>query len=146
MLLITAASILARRRLYRFARAHGELAPRRQALWTVAFGALLGVLVSLTSVGAGAIGISVLMLLYPRLELERTVATDIAHAVPLTLVAGVGHWLIGDVHAPILLALLAGSIPGIVLASVLSPRFPERIAGFVLAAVLGIVGTRMLIG
>ena len=62
-----------------------------------AFGAAIGALVSLTSVGAGAIGVTVLMLLYPALPLPRIIAADIAYAVPLTLVAGLGHASIGSV-------------------------------------------------
>jgi uncharacterized membrane protein YfcA len=146
MLVLTATSLLARRWLYRFAQARRELAPRRQAAITIAFGALLGVLVSISSVGAGAIGVSVLMLLYPKLELNRIIGTDIAHAVPLTLIAGAGHWAIGGVHLATVLSLLVGSIPGIVIASVLSPKFPEPAVRMTLAAVLGAVGAKMLMG
>jgi len=79
----------------------------------VLFGALIGALLSLTSVGAGAIGVTVLMLLYPALPLPRIVAADIAYAVPLTLVAGLGHASIGSVDWPLLAKLLAGSLPGV---------------------------------
>jgi uncharacterized membrane protein YfcA len=146
MLVLTAISLLARRWLYRFAHSRREMAPRRQVAVTIVFGALLGVLVSISSVGAGAIGVSVLMLLYPRLELNRIIGTDIAHAVPLTLIAGVGHWFIGDVHIATVLSLLVGSIPGIVIASFLSPKFPEPAVRITLAVVLGVVGTKMLMG
>ncbi len=146
MLLVTALSLVLRRWLFRFAHSRGSLSPQHQGLITIAFGALLGVLVSITSVGAGAIGVTVLMLLYPRLGLDRIVATDIAHAVPLALAAGLGHWAIGDVDWPTLLSLLLGSIPGIVIASFLAPRVPEALVRFALAAILCIVGTRMLFG
>lgn len=146
MLVITAVSLLLRRWLFRFAHSHREMPPRRQAMITIAFGALLGVLVSISSVGAGAIGVTVLMLLYPRLELNRIIGTDIAHAVPLTLIAGAGHWAIGDVNLTTVLSLLVGSIPGIVIASFLSPKFPEGAVRVTLAVVLCIVGGRMLLG
>jgi uncharacterized protein len=75
-------------------------------------GAVLGVLVSLTSVGAGAIGVTVLLLLYPALATSRIVGADIAHAVPLTLLAGMGHWLLGSVDGSMLISLSIGSVPG----------------------------------
>ncbi len=83
----------------------------------VLFGALIGTLVTLTSVGAGAIGVTVLLVLFPLLPLPRIIAADIAYAVPLTLVAGMGHASLGSVDWPLLLKLLAGSLPGIWLGS-----------------------------
>ena len=144
MLVLTALSLLVRRWLFRFALGHHELPSRARFVVTVLFGALLGVLVSISSVGAGAIGVTVLMLLYPRLPLLRIVATDIAHAVPLTLVAGLGHWLIGNVDWGMLFSLLVGSIPGIVLASLFAPKIPEAVVRFLLAAVLAVVGVKLL--
>jgi uncharacterized membrane protein YfcA len=79
--------------------------PRHWSL-PLLFGAVIGTLVSLTSVGAGAIGVTVLMLLYPLLPLPRIVAADIAYAVPLTLVAGLGHASLGSVDWPLLAKLL----------------------------------------
>ena len=106
---------------------------------TVFLGFLLGVLVSLTSIGIGAIGIVVLRYLYPRLSAVRLVGSDIAHAVPLTLLAGSGHWLMGDVNWGLLGSLLIGSIPGIVVASCFAQHVPEcvlrRTLGVVLIAV-----------
>ena len=102
---------------------------------TVLLGLFLGIVVSLTSVGAGAIGIVVLRSLYPRLPAVRLVGSDIAHAVPLTLLAGSGHWLIGDVNWPLLVLLLIGSIPGIILAS----RYAHLVPDKVLRRVLGVV-------
>jgi uncharacterized membrane protein YfcA len=108
---------------------------------TVLLGLVLGVLVSLTSVGAGAIGIVVLRVLYPQLPAVRLVGSDIAHAVPLTLLAGSGHWLMGDVNWTLLGLLLMGSIPGIWLASLWAHRVPETILrrglGVVLLTVAG---------
>lgn len=145
MLVLTAVSILARRWLFRFAASHKELPAGPRIALTVGFGALLGVLVSVSSVGAGAIGVTVLMLLYPRMPLIRVVATDVAHAVPLTLVAGIGHWMIGNVEWAMLISLLVGSVPGIVLTSLFAPKVPERLMRILLATILAIVGVKLLL-
>jgi len=102
----------------------------------VVFGAVLGVLVSLCSVGAGALGVAVLFFLYPRLPPVRIVGSDLAHAVPLTLVAGLGHWLIGSVDWYIVGALLLGSLPGISIGSHLAARISDRFLLPVLASIL----------
>jgi len=86
------------------------------------------------------------MLLYPKLPIHRIIGSDIAHAVPLTLVAGIGHWAIGDVDWHMLLSLLCGSIPGILIASRLAPTINERIIRWLLAAVLVIVGLKLVTG
>lgn len=145
MLLLTAISLVFRRQIARFAGAHRELPPVPQAALTTIVGAAIGVLVSISSVGAGAIGVTVLMLLYPRLSIHRIVGSDIAHAVPLTLVAGAGHWVIGNVDWYMLLCLLAGSVPGILVASRLAPRIDERIIRWALAVVLTIVGLKLVL-
>jgi uncharacterized membrane protein YfcA len=145
MLLVTALSLLFRNQLARFAGTHRELRPAPQAILTTAFGAAVGVLVSVSSVGAGAVGVTVLMLLYPKLPVHRIVGSDIAHAVPLTLVAGAGHWIIGNVDWYMLVCLLAGSIPGILIASRLAPRINERIIRWALAAVLLVVAGKLLL-
>jgi uncharacterized membrane protein YfcA len=125
----------------------GQLAaaarPRHWAL-PVVFGAVIGSLVSLTSVGAGAIGVTVLMLLYPALPLPRIVAADIAYAVPLTLVAGLGHASIGSVDWPLLSRLLLGSIPGIWLGSRLVRNAPERLIRSLLSVLLAYAGVRLI--
>lgn len=126
------------------ARAPRRDAPASTALYTVLTGAVLGALVSLTSVGAGAIGVTVLLLLYPLLPTTRVVGSDIAHAVPLTLVAGMGHWFLGSVDGAMLLSLLIGSLPGIALGSYLSARSPEALLRYLLAAVLVLVGFRLV--
>jgi uncharacterized membrane protein YfcA len=119
---------------------------RPQSTWlTVATGAILGALVSLTSVGAGAIGVMVLMSLYPKVRSVRIVGTDIAHAVPLTLVAGLGHAHAGSVEYGLLGALLLGSIPGIALGSQLAFKLPERILKHSLAVILIGVGGKLLL-
>ncbi len=114
--------------------------------WTlpVLFGAVIGTLVTLTSVGAGAIGVIVLMLLYPALPLPRIVAADIAHAVPLTLVAGLGHASIGSVDWPLLAKLLAGSLPGIWLGTALMKRTPDRVIRSLLSILLAYAGLKLI--
>ena len=146
MLVLTAISILFRNTLARFAGTHRELPPIPQAILTTLTGATLGILGSISSVGAGAIGVTVLMLLYPKLGVHRIVGSDIAHAVPLTLVAGLGHWAIGDVDWHMLISLLCGSIPGILIASRLAPALNERVIRWLLALVLTIVGLKLVTG
>ena len=120
-----------------------DLSTRNCSRLTVLLGLLLGVLVSLTSVGVGAIGIVVLRHLYPRLPAVRLVGSDIAHAVPLTLLAGSGHWLIGDINWGLLGSLLIGSIPGIILASRSAHQVSDRTLRRVLAVVLFAVAAPM---
>jgi uncharacterized protein len=133
------------------ARLVAALAPRFERLGdrgigrvTIVLGAVLGVLVSLTSVGAGALGMTALLMLYPHQPVNRLVGSDIAHAVPLTLLAGIGHWLLGSVDGTLLLSLLAGSVPGIIVGSLLATRTTDRVLVPILAATLGLVGIRML--
>ena len=110
----------------------------------VVFGAVIGALVTVTSVGAGAIGVIVLMLLYPALPLPRIVAADIAHAVPLTLVAGLGHASIGSVDWLLLAKLLAGSLPGIWLGTVLMKKTPDRVIRSLLSVLLAYAGFKLI--
>jgi uncharacterized membrane protein YfcA len=109
----------------------------------VAVGAILGVLVSVSSVGAGAVGVVALIVLYPQLPMARIVGSDIAHAVPLTLVAGAGHWIIGSVDWHIMSSLLTGSLPGIVIGSYIAVRVPERALQVMLAVTLVIVAGKL---
>ena len=101
-------------------------------------------MVSLTSVGAGAIGVTALMLLYPALPLSRIVAADVAYAVPLTLVAGLGHASIGSVDWPLLAKLLAGSLPGIWLGTKLGAHVPDRAIRSILSLLLAYAGIKLL--
>jgi uncharacterized membrane protein YfcA len=110
---------------------------------TVLLGVVLGVLVSISSVGAGAIGVTALLLLYPQLPMARIVGSDIAHAVPLTLVAGIGHWIMGSTDWQLLGVLLIGSLPGIAIGSYCAVRVPEQALRLVLAAVLLVVAGRL---
>lgn len=145
-LLLTSVSLVYRRYIMRISAALAlEEHPGTQTAATVALGAMLGALVSLCSVGAGAIGVTALLLLRPRLPLARIVGSDIAHAVPLTLLAGLGHLLIGTADLALLASLLIGSLPGIVLGSFLAPRVPERLLRLLLSIVLAAVGARLAI-
>lgn len=140
-LLLTALSIIFRTWFARqLAAVHDDTDEKRTALLTVLSGVLVGVLVTLSSVGAGAIGVTALIVLYPRLKLSRIVGADIAHGVPITMVAGLGYWLNGDVNWPLLAALLTGSIPGILAGSMLAPRMPEYGLRPAMAAILLFVG------
>jgi uncharacterized membrane protein YfcA len=118
---------------------------RRQPALTVLAGALLGVMVTLTSIGAGALGAVMLMALYPvRMTARRLVGTDIVHAVPLTVVAGLGHLVMGNVDFALLGSLLVGSIPGIILGSLLATRLSAGVLRPVLALVLAATGMKMI--
>jgi len=144
-LVATALSLVFRARLVGwYAGRVGELSARRTAALTVLTGAVLGVLVSITSVGAGALGVTVLVLLYPRLPTTQIVGSDIVHAVPLTLVAGMGHWLVGSIDTSILGSLLIGSLPGILIGSYAAVRLPETMLRLTLAAVLAVGGGRLV--
>jgi uncharacterized membrane protein YfcA len=142
-LLLTAASLLLRARLRRLSKTHGTEIPRHPA-FTIITGVILGIVVSLSSVGAGALGVTALFFLYPRLPAARIVASDLAHAVPLTLVAGLGHWLFGSVNWTLLAALLIGSLPGIYIGSHFVGRVPETILRFFLALMLVLVGAKLI--
>lgn len=110
---------------------------------TVISGILIGTLVTLSSVGAGAFGAAVLFFLYPRLRAVKIVGTDLAHAVPITAIAGLGHAHIGTVDYVLLLNLLIGSLPGIYLGSRLAAKVPENVIRPILAAMLMLIGVRM---
>jgi uncharacterized protein len=145
-LLLTAVAMMFRSRLQAFAASGAiKLSPTQRAALTVLTGATLGVLVSLSSVGAGALGVTALVMLYPEMPTKQIVGSDIAHAVPLTLIAGVGHWLIGSVDLSTLGLLLTGSIPGIIIGSFAAPRLPELWLRPILAVVLAIVGLRLVL-
>jgi uncharacterized membrane protein YfcA len=128
-------------------RISSEIAPdwtRWRGGLTVAAGMVLGILVSLSSVGAGALGAAMLFFLYPSLPTARIVGTDIAHAVPLTAVAGMGHLYMGTVDFVLLGSLLLGSLPGIYLGSHLSAKVPERVMRPILASMLMLIGVKFM--
>jgi hypothetical protein len=112
---------------------------------TVLIGAVLGVLVTLSSVGAGALGTVALLFLYPRMTTLKIVGTDLAHAIPLTAIAGIGHWTLGNVDFVLLGSLLIGSLPGIWIGSHLSAKIPEKILRPVLATVLLLIGLKFVL-
>lgn len=146
-LVLTAASLIFRQKLLAFALSHAK--PERPAkvtkALTVIVGAIVGVLVSISSVGAGALGVTALLFLYPKLPTHRIVGSDIAHAVPLTLVAGIGHWWLGTVDMTLLVSLLIGSLPGISIGSHFAAKVPERALRPLLAAVLLMVGSKLIL-
>jgi hypothetical protein len=147
--IVTAIGMLFQRHLQAFGsvsqRYDKESFVRLQAPLTVAAGAVLGVLVSLTSIGSGALGVVMLIYLYPvRLTPPRLVATDIVHAIPLALFAGLGHLLIGNVDFGLLANMLLGSVPAVIVGALLSARLPHRLLRLALVTLLLIVGTRIL--
>ncbi len=145
MLLVTSVAVLFQKQLVAFALNKRNVQKiEERALPTVLLGAILGVLVSISSIGAGAIGVTALLILYPHLPINRIIGSDIAHAVPLTLVAGAGHWFIGNVNVSLLLSLLVGSIPGVILGSYVSTSVSDRILRPLLAGVLILVGSKFL--
>lgn len=112
---------------------------------TVLAGIILGVLVTLSSVGAGALGAAILFFLYPRLPAIKIVGTDLAHAVPLTAVAGLGHMHLGTIDYSMLALLLLGSLPGIYIGSHLAVRLPDQLVRTALAGMLFVIGVRLAI-
>jgi hypothetical protein len=148
-LLLTAVGLLFRSNIQAFGRRYAPAQDNPvtavRALPTVAVGLVIGVMVTLTSVGAGVIGVVALLFLYPTLTAKRLVAVDIAHAIPLTLVAGLGHVALGTVNWPVLGALLVGSVPAIWLGALLADRLPEKVLRVLLAAMLTLIGTRLVI-
>ena len=144
-LIFTAAALLFRRRLLAsYSQRVGVLTGSQTRNFTIITGVVLGVMVTISSVGAGALGVTALLLLYPELPVVRIAGSDIAHAVPLTLVAGMGHLASGGVDATVLVSLLCGSIPGIMLASLFAPRLPDRLLRILLALTLIVVAIRLL--
>jgi uncharacterized membrane protein YfcA len=144
-LLLTATSLIFRKSIMERYRGRLErLDDRTTGIATVVTGIVLGVLVSISSVGAGAVGVTVLLLLYPRLPMVTIVGSDIAHAVPLTLVAGIGHWALGDVDWALMGVLLMGSLPGIIVGSYSATRVPETVLRLTLASVLFVVAGKIV--
>lgn len=144
-LLLTAVTVAYRRAWNQLGlRLERWLPAQRRSTATVAAGVLLGVLVTLSSIGAGAIGATLILLLYPRLPSQQVVGTDIAHAVPLTLAAGIGHAWLGHVDWALLLPLLIGSLPGIWLGARLTRAMPERFVRVLLCSALLAAGVKVM--
>jgi uncharacterized membrane protein YfcA len=147
--LLTAVGILFQKPLQAFGRKLRTTDAEHFKAWqpglTVLAGAVLGVLVTLTSVGAGALGAVFLAYLYPlRLTPPRLIATDIVHAIPLALFAGTGHLLMGNVNFGLLGNLLLGSVPAVIIGAMLSSRLPHTVLRMALAAVLCAVGLKLV--
>ncbi|AZZ46881.1 hypothetical protein C1896_19330 [Pseudomonadaceae bacterium SI-3] len=151
LLLLSALGVLCRKQLHRLGTSLRLARAKQFKCWqgglTVAAGSFIGVAVSLTSVGAGALGAVVLLYLYPfRLQGARLVATDMAHAIPLALVAGAMHWMTGAVDWALLAALLTGSIPGVLIGVWLSRRLAVQWLNMAIGCLLGASGLRLLVG
>ena len=145
-LILTGLATLFRQRIVnRLAGLFDRFDERSIGFLTILLGVVLGALVTLTSVGAGALGMTALLVLYPRFPVARLVGSDIAHAVPLTLIAGLGHWAMGSVDFGLLLSLLIGSIPGIIAGSLIATRLSDRALVPILASTLAVVGIKLLL-
>jgi uncharacterized membrane protein YfcA len=148
-LILTAVALLFKERLQRLGQKRQVIASeaytRRIALATILTGAILGVLVTISSIGAGALGVVALFFLYPHLPAMKIVGSDLAHAVPLTALAGLGHLHMGTVNLDLLFGLLLGSLPGIYLGSHLSASIPERVLRPVLATMLLLVAGKFVL-
>ncbi|RRJ84871.1 sulfite exporter TauE/SafE family protein [Aestuariirhabdus litorea] len=145
MLILTALVLLFKNKLVKFHKSAGDkpgFLHHHSTTLTWVMGVFLGTFVTLSSVGAGAFGTAVLMVLYPALLSIRVVGTDLAHAVPLTLVAGLGHLLLGNVDFYLLGCLLMGSLPAIYLGTRLGSRLPDRVLHPILASTLLALGLK----
>jgi uncharacterized membrane protein YfcA len=147
-LLLTATALLLKDRIRKLAlREDGtvyELHHRHLPAATIITGVIVGTLVTISSIGAGVLGTVALLFLYPRLSAVKVVGTDIAHAVPLTAIAGLGHMALGTVDFVLLGSLLLGSLPGIYIGSHLSAKVPEKVLRPILATMLLIIGGRLV--
>jgi len=142
-LLLASISLFMRKSMMRLYDEHiGEMPAGRVAFLTVLTGAVLGVLVTISSVGAGAIGVTALVFLYPKMPARQIVGSDVAHAVPLTLLAGLGHSILGTVNYAMLVSLLIGSVPAIVISSIAAARVSDTIVRVALGVVLLLVCAR----
>ena len=150
VLLLTAVAMLARKKIQsigvRMRTTTAAAFISAQPVLTVLAGAVLGVIVPLTSVGAGALGTVMLLYLYPlRMNPARLAGTDIVHAIPLAIIAGTGHLLMGNVDTKLLINLLMGSIPGICLGSLIATRSPEIFMRGAISVILVLVSTKLLL-
>lgn len=147
-LVFTSVAILFKKKLMVLSQKHAgdkfHSESKTQNLLTVAIGVMLGATVTLTSIGAGALGTVTLFFLYPLLPTPRLVGTEIAHAVPLTLVAGLGHASMGNIDLTILGQLLLGSLPGIYIGSMLSGKLPDLLLRNAIAVMLFFVGFKLI--
>jgi len=145
--LLTVVAIVFRGRMVAWMNAHPDrqLHGRRQAIATIVAGAVIGTLVTISSIGAGAIGATILVLLYPHLKPAEVAGTDIAYAVPLTAIAALGHWWLGSINWELLFTLLLGSVPGITLGSLVARSVPEKFLRGLLATTLTGVAAKLVL-
>lgn len=145
--MLTVVALLFRARMLRWIHTHPgrQLQGRTLASATIISGAVLGVLVTVSSIGAGAIGATLLVMLYPRLSSAEVAGTDIAYAVPLTAIAAVGHWWLGSIDWMLLATLLIGSVPGITLGAMMARKVPERFLRALLAMTLTGVAAKLVL-
>ncbi len=120
-----------------------SLHQRLQKPLTIFAGLLIGFFVTLSSVGAGALGAAILLLLYPKLPAIKIVGTDLAHAVPITAIAGFGHMHLGTVNFSLLISLIIGSLPGIYAGSHFGSVIPDKVIRPILALILLSIGIKM---
>ncbi|MRW92179.1 TSUP family transporter [Duganella sp. FT80W] len=144
--LLTVVALLFKRKMLAWITAHPERQLQGAALRnaTIFSGAVLGILVTVSSIGAGAIGATLLVMLYPRLTAAEVAGTDIAYAVPLTAIAAFGHWWLGSIDWTLLLTLLVGSVPGITLGAYAARSVPERLLRVLLACTLVAVAAKLI--
>jgi len=144
--LLTVVALIFKGRMLAWINAHPEkqLHGNKLAAATIIAGAVLGVLVTVSSIGAGAIGATLLVMLYPRMTSAEVAGTDIAYAVPLTAIAALGHWWLGSIHWELLASLLVGSLPGITLGSWVARSVPERFLRVLLAMTLTGVAVKLI--
>jgi hypothetical protein len=144
--LLTVVALLFKGKMLAWIHAHPERQLQGHALRnaTIISGAVLGVLVTVSSIGAGAIGATLLVMLYPRMSSAEVAGTDIAYAVPLTAIAAAGHWWLGSINWALLAMLLIGSVPGITLGSWVARSVPERFLRGLLAMTLTGVAAKLI--
>ncbi|EXR33315.1 MULTISPECIES: sulfite exporter TauE/SafE family protein [Acinetobacter] len=155
MLTLTGISIIFRTRIEKFFNKfrnkentqteNEQLAVQNKRTYIVIMGIILGVFVTLSSVGAGAFGIMALVIMFPNLPMIRIIGSDVVHAVLLTLVAGLGHMSAGNVDFMLLMWLLVGSIPAIIIGTLISSRMPERLIRKILGITLFALGVNFMV-
>ena len=144
--LLTVVALVFKSRMLAWINAHPEkqLQGNKLAAATILSGAVLGTLVTISSIGAGAIGATLLVMLYPRMSSAEVAGTDIAYAVPLTAIAALGHWWLGSIHWELLASLLVGSLPGITIGSWVARSVPEKFLRVLLAMTLTGVAVKLI--
>jgi uncharacterized membrane protein YfcA len=145
--LLTALSLTVRAKILEWVQKNPKRMPHGFGLKiaTILIGGVIGILVTISSIGAGAIGATLILMLYPHLKTAEVAGTDIAYAVPLTALAGIGHWWLGNVDFSLLFGLLAGSVPAIWVGAKLSSTLPEKFTRTALALTLLLVGIKLVL-